>query len=610
MPLFVTQFFGAFNDNLFKAALSVIFVFSQIVADDEEDLYVNLAAALFILPFFLFSATAGTLADHYEKSRLVRFVKIIEIVIAILIALTLYTRNVWAMLGVLFLLGAQSTFFGPMKFAILPQHLKETELVGGNAIIEMGTFVAILLGTIVGSVLGGMEANASLSLTILIVAVAVAGYGSSLMIPEAPSVYKGKPGWNPITETWKLIKIASERKAVIQSVLGISWFWTLGSIYIAQFAKLTEIHLLGGPSVVPALLALITITIAIGSLTCERLSGKRIEIGLVPVGAFGVSIFGIDLFFAIESITATTQRTLSEFLVADGTIRVFIDMGFTGFFLGLYVVPLQALIQARTPLDRRARVIAANNVINSVCIVAGAGVSILWLTVLNFSIPTLLLLVAILNVFISMYIFLQVPEFTLRFLVWILSHSVYRVRHEGLENVPDRGAALIACNHVSFIDALVLAGAVRRPIRFVMSKEIYDTRFLNYLFKAARTIPIVPKDEDEESYERAFKEIREGLEQGDLLCIFPEGKLTPDGEVGEFKSGILKILEDFPVAVLPAALRGLWGTYFTHHGKGMFKGSAKLRSKLEVAISDAIPAEGINLDLLRNKVVALRGETR
>ena len=378
LPLFCTQSLVAFNDNLFKAALSVIFVFGYLIADENENLYVNLAAALFIVPFFLFSATAGTIADQYEKSRLIRIVKMVEVAVACLIALALYSRQVWLLLVVLFLLGAQSSFFSPLKFSILPQHLKETELIGGNAILGMGTFVAILIGTIVGGIIGGIEDHSTiaLGLSALVILVAVAGFCSSLFIPQAPSVYKGKPGWNPIKETIGLIRIASEKDAVIKSILGVSWFWTLGSVYIAQFAKLTEEHLLGSSVVVPVLLGIVTITIALGSLTCEWLSGRRIEIGLVPVGAFGVSIFGIDLYFAIEAITATEVRTLSEFLSVPSTFRVLIDMAFVGFFLGLYVVPLQTVIQARTPIDRRARVIAANNIINSICIVLGAAISI------------------------------------------------------------------------------------------------------------------------------------------------------------------------------------------------------------------------------------------
>ncbi len=609
LPLFVTQFFGAFNDNVFKAALSLIFGYSGIVAKQNENLYINLAVALLILPLFLFSATAGTLADHYEKSRLIRIVKTAEVAIACLIAVALYFRQVWMLLAVLFLLGAQSAFFSPLKFSVLPQHLRETELIGGNAVVGMGTFVAILIGTIVGGILGGMDdqSTVAIGLATLVIGASLIGLGASFGIPSAPSVYKGNPGWNPVVETLKLVRIAREKEAVFKSILGVAWFWTLGSVYITQFPKLTEGHLLGESGVVPMLLAIITISIALGSLTCEWLSGRRIEIGLVPVGAFGASVFGIDFFFAVEAIAASELRGVVEFLQAQGTLRVLIDMALIGFFLGLYVVPLQSLIQARTPLDRRARVIAANNIINSLCIVLGTALSIVWLTVFHFSIPTLLLVMVIANICVCVYIFIQVPEFTLRFVVWLLSHSLYRIRHSGINNVPDRGAALIVCNHVSYLDALVLAGAVRRPIRFIMAKDIYETPVLNYLFKTAKTIPIYPKSKDPEAYERAFVQISEALEDGDLLCIFPEGNLTHDGEIAEFRTGVLKILENTPVPVIPSALKGMWGSCFTHSGKGLWKGSMRLWSKIDVVIDEATEPDGVSAEGLRRSVATLRG---
>lgn len=198
----------------------------------------------------------------------------------------------------------------------------------------------------------------------------------------------------------------------------------------------------------------------------------------------------------------------------------------------------------------------------------------------------------------------------MRFVVWMLSHSLYRVDHEGIDLVPEKGGALIVCNHVSYIDALVLAGAVRRPIRFVMAKDVYDTPFLNYLFRACRTIPIAPKSKDPGTYDQAFVDIEQGLQEGDLLCIFPEGKLTPNGEVGEFKSGVMKILETTPVPVIPAALKGLWGSKFTHHGGGLWKGSLQLRSKLGVAISAPVEALDVDLQALKSEVLRLRGAHR
>ena len=617
LPLFVTQFLGAFNDNLFKFALTLILVYGGLISEDATDLLVNVAAGLLILPFFLFSATAGTLADLYEKSRLIRYVKLGEIAVAVFAVVALSVQNVTALLAVVFLLGVQSTFFGPLKFAILPQHLHNTELVGGNAMVEMGTLVAILLGTIAGGIIGGASAGGgavggvSALLAALVVGVAVTGYLSSLGIPRAPSALQQAVSWNPVTATWGLIQLAAEKKAVFQSVLGVSWFWLIGSIYLAQIANMTRLHLAGDSGVVTLILAFFTISIAVGSLLCEKLSGRRVEIGLVPLGAAGISVFGIDAFWAIGQIEGEGLRTAAEFLRGEGTPRLLVDLGLMGLFAGMFVVPLQANIQSRTPDDRRARVIAANNVLNAVFMVGGSGFAIFWLVYLDRGIPALFLIVAIANAFVAAYIFRQVPEFTMRFMVWLLSHTMYRVRHTGLEAIPERGPAVIVCNHVSYVDALLLAGAIRRPVRFVMAKAIYDLPVLNFVFRTSRTIPITSERTDPQAYETAFAEIRAALESRHLLCIFPEGHLTFDGEIDVFRKGIERIVGETPVPVVPMALRGLWGGYFSRHGKGAFHRKwSRMWSRVDIVAAEPVPPELVSADDLRDRVLALRGDWR
>ncbi len=606
LPLFVTQFLGAFNDNLFKAALMVLFVYGGLVAEDRTDLAVNAAAALFVLPFFLFSATAGELSDKYEKSRLIQFVKICEICIAFLAGVSLYFNNLTLMLAVLFLFGLQSTFFGPLKFSILPQHLHQTELVGGNAMIEMGTFVAILLGTLFGARIGGMD-QVTAWLFVLVPAVAVAGWLASRHIPAAPASAPEQPvNWNLFTATLRLIRLARENRAVFLSILGISWFWLIGGVYLAQIPNLTRDYLAGGPGVVTLILAVFTVAIGTGSLICERLSGRRIEIGLVPVAAFGISATGIEVYFSINAIDATGLRGVSAFLAGDGSLRALFGMLLTGIFGGMYVVPLMAFIQARTPEDRRARIIAAANILNSGFMVVGAVLAIVWLTKLDRTIPELFLLLAVINIGVAVYIFNRVPEFSMRFIVWLLSHTMYRVTHRGLERIPEKGGAIIVCNHVSYVDALLLAGAVRRPIRFIMFKPIYETPVLNFVFRTGRAIPIVGRRSDAAAYEEAFRQIREGLADGDLLCIFPEGKLTHDGEIDAFRPGIERILRETPVPVVPMALRGLWGSFFSHHG-GIFRDPKRFWSRVEIVAGDPVAPQA-SAGELREKVLTLRGE--
>ena len=615
-PLFATQFFGAFNDNVLKQSLALMFVFGGLVGQGANaGIYVNLAAGLLILPFFLFSATAGTLADKFEKSRLIRFVKLGKIAVAGLAGLALYLGNVPALLAVLFLLGTQSAFFGPLKYAILPQHLSTAELVGGNAVVQMGTFAAILLGTLIGGVIGA-RGDVSVLLFVLVVAVAVVGYATCRAIPDAASTHTGAVGWNPIRETWALIALARERKAVFQSILGVSWFWLLGSVNLAQMAVLVPDHLAGGPSVVTLILILFTVAIAAGALLCERLSGRRVEIGLVPLGALGVSVFGIDCYFAIAALEGEGLRSAWTFLAGDGTARVLVDLSLMGLFAGMFVVPLQANIQVRTPVDRRARVIAANNVLNALFMVAGAGFAIAWLG-FGGTVPTLLLALAVINIAVAAYIFVQVPEFAMRFLVWMVSHTMYRVRHTGLDNIPDRGAAVIVCNHVSYVDATLLAGAVRRPIRFVMHKDIYRIPVLNFIFRVGRAIPIAAEHDDAEMYHSAFHSIREALASGDLVCVFPEGKLTADGDVDTFRRGIERIVTETPVPVVVMALRGLWGSFFSREGRGAFRWLVRARglpgrfwSRIDIVADAPRLPDALTAGDMRARVLALRGDRR
>ena len=607
-PLFTTQFFGAFNDNLFRLALTVMLVFGGLIASEDTDFFVNAAAGLFMLPFFLFSATAGRIADKYDKARLIRLVKVAEILVAALAGLSLYLQNVPLMLFVLFLFGTQSTFFGPLKYSILPQHLHESELVGGNAMVAMGTFVAILLGTLIGSIVGGASGVVSGLLFTLIMVTAVIGYLASRYVPEAPPTAKIEGSlWNPVKDTLEIIGLARQKKAVFLSILGVSWFWLLGGVYLAQIPNLTKVHLFGDQTVVALLLGVFTLSIATGSLLCEKLSGRKIEIGLVPFGALGLSLAGVDLYFAIQSIEPGAEQGMLAFLSTPTTPRLLIDVFLLGVFAGLYEVPLYASIQARTPEQQRARVIAAANILNSLFMVSGSLFAILWLTILEFSIPSLMLCIAIATLVVSTFIFNQVPEFAMRFLIWTLTHTMYRVTHEALERIPERGAAMLVCNHVSYVDALIIAGSVPRPIRFIMLKRIHGIPVLNFIFRTGRAIPIESPRVDKEAYEFALNEIREGLEAGDLLCIFPEGKLTTDGEVDEFRPGVERILKATPVPTIPLALQGLWGSFFSHKG-GAFRNTGRFWSRVRIRAGEVLRPEGLTAERLRNEVMGLRGD--
>lgn len=567
LPFFLTQFAGAFNDNLYKNALMLLIGYTGTsVLGMHDSLLLNFAAFLFILPFFFFSAFAGQLADKYEKSAFIRWTKLGEVAIMVLAAIALWFHWYAALLLLLFLTGVLAAFFGPVKYALLPQALREQELVGGNALVEMGTFVAILLGTILGGIMAGFD-NARHWIAAGILLVAVLGYFASRGIPTlAAAAPDLNIRFRPWRDTWALVKSAKSDMAVFQSILAISWFWFLGAAYLTQFPELGNSVLAATASGVTLLLAVFTLGIGMGSMLCERLSGHRVELGIVPIGSLGISLFGIDLFFAIPATPSLVPLTPWMMLTDANYLHMLIDLLGIGVFGGFFIVPLYAFVQLRTPATRRARIIAANNIMNALFMVASALLGMLLLGILDLSIPTFFLVIALLNIVVAAYVYSRVPDFALRFIIWMLSHTIYRVKHQGLQHIPEEGAAVLVCNHVSYMDALILAGSVPRPVRFVMDEAIFRMPLLGGFFRLAKTIPIASKRRKPEVYAQAFDAIHQELAAGNLICIFPEGRLTRDGNIDGFRGGIDTILARDAVPVVPMALQGLWGSVFSHKG--------------------------------------------
>jgi 1-acyl-sn-glycerol-3-phosphate acyltransferase len=609
-PFFLTQFFGAFNDNVYKNALIILIAFQPEGQGDSNTL-INLSAGLFILPFFLFSATAGQLADKYEKSRFIRWVKFMEIVIMSLAVAAFHLEEIPLLMGLLFLMGTQSAVFGPLKYGILPQHLRDMELVGGNGMVEMGTFLAILLGTLTGGVLIGLPGNGAALVSVAVVVLACLGFLSSLGIPRAPAVAPGlRINWNPLTETWRNMRFARGNRTVFLSILGISWFWLLGATYLAQLPNFTKGTLGGNEQVVTLLLTLFSIGIGVGSLLCERLSDRRVELGLVPFGSIGLTLFGIDLFVAVpEHPVVGAALNATGFFHAPGSARVLFDILMLGLFGGFYIVPLYALVQQRSEPSHRSRIIAANNILNALFMVVSALMAIVILGA-GVSIPQLFLVIAVMNAAVALYIYTLVPEFLMRFMVWMLIHSFYRIRKRGLEHIPGAGPVVLVCNHVSFIDALVIAGCIRRPVRFVMHYRFYDLPVLNFIFRTAGAIPIATGKENPQMLAQAYEQISRYLEQGEVVCLFPEGRLTPDGGIKPFQPGIDKIIRRNPVPVVPMALSGLWGSFFSRQGGAAMKGKLPwpLFHRIGLALGQAVPAAEASAGGLRERVAALRGD--
>ncbi len=611
-PLFWTQFLGAFNDNLFKNALVILIAYrSMSLLGIPSGTIVVACAGIFIFPFFLFSATAGQLADHFPKWRLIRWVKVWEIGVMILAGLGFATDNLGLLLAVLFLMGMQSTFFGPAKYAILPELLGDESLVGGNALVAMATFLAILLGTITGGlVVAGGERWVS-RLGLIVVVVAVMGWLTSLFVKKTPAANPDLPvSYEPVAPTVDILRVSRSVHSVFLSILAISWFWFLGASFLSLLPNFSKDVLGGGETVVTLSLATFCVGIGTGSMLCERLSRRHLELGLVPLGSIGISAFAMDLAFSGWRFVGPSSGgllTAAEFLRRPGGVHVLADLFMIAVFAGFYTVPLMTFIQQRSANAERSRVIAGNNILNALLMVVSS-LLLVALMAADVSIPAIFLILAILNVGAAVYIYTVIPEFLLRFAAWCLANILYRLRVVHPERIPSSGPAVLTPNHVSFVDWLVVASASVRPVRFVMDEEYARRRVVRFLFRGAKVIPIATARDKPEVLARAYDRIAAELQDGELVCIFPEGGITSDGELAPFRPGIERIVARSPVPVVPVALIGLWGSFFSRQGGGaMRRPFRRLWSRVEVRIGEAIPPEAVTAQGVAEKVAKLGG---
>ena len=622
LPFFAVQSLGAFNDNVYRQAI-IGMLFWLGVPVEERTLYTNLAPALFILPYFLFSATAGQIAEKLEKSRLIRITTAMEIAIMSLAGLGFLLQSMPLLLVALFCTGLQSTLFGPVKYSILPSVLKPEELTGGNGLVEMGTSMSILIGMIVGGLIFTLAGHyGPIAAASTIIALAIAGNAISRLIPPvdagAPDL---KVHLNPIPESRRVLAMARKQPAVRNSMLGISWFWFFGTVLTAQLPTYAQTHLGGDERLYLLAFALFSIGTGIGSLLCEKLSARTVEIGLVPLGAFGMSAFLFDLYFARSGAPPATGLTVSQFLGHAGGWRISIDLVGIGLFSGLFLVPLFALIQSRTRKSELSRVISAINIQNAFFIVLAAVLAIalqmkrlalgdISIPMPGLSIPQLFLCLAVANTLVAIWIFTLVPEFLMRFLSWVMVRTLYRLRLHGIEkHIPDEGPALIVCNHVSFLDALILSASIPRPIRFVMYYKIFNVPVMRWIFRTGKAIPIAGAKENPEVMRRAFEEIDAALADGQLVGIFPEGALTRDGEIAPFKGGVERVLERRPVPVVPMALKHMWTSMWSKRDGRMRQMRLPRRFRAHIEVLAGAPVDGreAKAALLEAKVRALRG---
>jgi 1-acyl-sn-glycerol-3-phosphate acyltransferase len=609
-PFFWTQFAGAANDNLFKFAFTVMVTYQLQVSWLPPALAGLAIGALFILPFLLFSATSGQLADKYDKRTLILFVKWLEVAIMCLAAWGFFAANVPVLLACTFLMGLHSTLFGPVKFAYLPQHLNERELTGGNGMVEMGTFVAILMGNVAGGLIVAIPQVGAQWVGWSCIAMALLGRGVAQFIPSAPATDPGLAiNWNPFTETWRNLKLAHGNIVVFRSLLGISWMWFFGAVFLSQFPSFAKEVLHGNAQVASLLLVVFSVGIGTGSLLCELLSRRHVEIGLVPLGAIGMSVFAVDLYFASRGLPPVQTQTLAAFLAQPAHWRVMADLALLSLFAGLYSVPMYALIQLRAQPTHRARIIAANNILNALFMIASAIIAGALLKA-GFDIPQIFLLVGVANAVVAGYIFLLVPEYLLRFVAWFASRIVYRFKVRGDEHIPVERAAILACNHVSFVDAVLLMAASPRPIYFMMDHRIFRLPVLGTLFRLAKAIPIAPQKDDPVAYAAAFERAAQVLREGDLLAIFPEGGITRDGQLQPFKGGIMKVIEraradGIEPLVIPLALTNLWGSFFSRveEGRAMVRPFRRgIFSRVGLNVGEPVPAAAVQPETLRARV--------
>ena len=592
-PLAASRLLGAVNTNLCRAVLvGTLFGSGVMEAGLGSSLLLLL---LLVAPFCVLPPLAGALGDALDKARLIRVAKLGGIGIAALAALAFLVPNALVLFAALVLVGVLAAFLSPLEYALLPQQLSAREVNAGNGMVHAATFVGLLLGGVLGLVGGGAPALAVVPLVL-----AAAAYSASRVVPSAPAVrtQSTTERWSPLRETWAAFALVRQNRPVAQSMLGVAWFWLLVALYpvLLTFAP----DGLAARAVLWLIAALLA-GAAIGASLCDGLSRRRVELGLVPVGAVGVSLVGVHIAFAIAALAGDGAAPIPD-------SWLLFEFGLLGAFASLFAVPLQANIQVRAEAAWRARVMAASHVLTALFVFIGV-LFALALFMFGSNLPTLLLALAAVNLGVAAYIVRQVPEFAMRFVVWAVSHIFYRIRREGLAAIPASGPAVLVCNHVSYVDALLLAGAVHRPIRFVIYKPIYDIPVLNFVFRTGRTIPIAAEREDPRALGAAFAAIRGGLTDGDLLCIFPEGRLTEDGQLGVFRKGIERIVAETPVPVVPMALRGLWGSFFSRHGQGVFhRLKGRIWSRVTIVAGAPVAPEDATAETLRQRVLALLEE--
>src|SRR5499427_1140676 len=568
-PFLWTQFLGAFNDNLFKMVVSMLAV--HLVAANRAGRELSIVGVLFAAPFLLFSGYAGQLADVYSKRTVLVVSKSLEIVAASVGLIAFLFGHLQLTYISLFLIALQATFFSPAKYGILPEMLPERDLSRANGLLEMSTFVAIVLGTAIGGSLLDASSGRVWIIGVVVVAVAVAGTATSFRIPQVQAAAPGRRlDRNPLGELWVGVKALRRDRVLWLSVIGISYFWFLGALLqmvVVLFGKTT----MGlADTWVSALTAFVAIGIGAGSIAAGRLSGDKVELGLAPIGAIGMGVFAIALAHSGTSFTLAA-----------------INLTLVGFFGGLFAVPLNALLQQRAGEQEKGRLMATNNFLNTVAIALASAALSLLSDQLRLSPVRILQVFGVLTLLSSIYVLSVVPEFLIRFSLWLFTHTIYRIEIVGQENVPSRGPALLVCNHLSHIDGFLVGACVQRFIRFLVYRPFYEHWTLHRLMKLMKVIPISAGRDAVGALDIARSE----LQDGHVVCIFAEGSISRTGNMLPLKRGFERIVEDLNVPVVPVYLDRVWGSIFSFKGGRFFwKRPIRVPYPVTVAFGKPLPS--------------------
>lgn len=545
------QFLGAFNDNFYKIVVS-LFAVETAARSGGGSAYLSIAGALFILPFFLFSGYAGHLADVFNKRSILITTKSFEIVAMTLALLAFLSGRIELMLGILFLMALQSTFFSPAKYGILPEMLPYSELSRANGLLEMSTFLAIILGTSIGSVIFGVWRDRLDLIGLTAIVIAVAGTIISMGISRVPSSGAVKPfRLNPWSEIARGIKRLYREKPLWFTVVGISYFWFLGALLQMDILLLGKEVMGLDDQWIGILITFLAIGIGAGSLAAGRISGDQIEPGLIPVGSIGMGIFSILLSFAASSY----------FL----TVAALVLLGFSG---GLFIVPLHAFLQQQSGHQERGRVIATSNFLNTGGILLASGVLWLFRDIFQIQSDRIILIFGFFTFIVTAYTVRELPRYLVRLILSAVINRVYRIRIVGQENIPLKGPALLVSNHISFVDPLILGLSTQRFIRFIMLRSYYDIRILQWFFRMMRAIPL--PERSRKGILKSIEQAREELRNGNIVCVFAEGAISRTGNILPFKRGFERIVEDMDVPVIPVHLDRLWGSIFSFSGGRFF----------------------------------------